>query len=44
MSEDELIWIMAAESLRKHLIEELDHAFPDEVEAYREIRAASAAG
>ncbi|KAL3630065.1 Mediator of RNA polymerase II transcription subunit 10b [Castilleja foliolosa] len=30
-------------SLRKHLLEELEHAFPDEVEAYREIRAASAA-
>ncbi|GER30002.1 mediator of RNA polymerase II transcription subunit [Striga asiatica] len=30
-------------SLRKHLLEELEQAFPDEVDAYREIRAASAA-
>ncbi|XP_077232935.1 mediator of RNA polymerase II transcription subunit 10b-like [Tasmannia lanceolata] len=29
--------------LRKHLLEELEQAFPDEVEAYREIRATSAA-
>lgn len=30
-------------ALRKHLLEELEQAFPDEVEDYREIRAASAA-
>ncbi|KAJ4957102.1 hypothetical protein NE237_013885 [Protea cynaroides] len=30
-------------SLRKHLLEELEQAFPDDVEAYREIRATSAA-
>ncbi|KAL3649614.1 Mediator of RNA polymerase II transcription subunit 10b [Castilleja foliolosa] len=30
-------------SLRNHLLEELEQAFPDEVEAYREIRAESAA-
>ncbi|EPS62420.1 hypothetical protein M569_12371 [Genlisea aurea] len=30
-------------SLRRHLLEELEQAFPDEVEAYREIRATSAA-
>ncbi|KAK3228167.1 hypothetical protein Dsin_008029 [Dipteronia sinensis] len=30
-------------SLRKHLLEELEQAFPDEVESYREIRASSAA-
>ncbi|KAL9228082.1 hypothetical protein vseg_003698 [Gypsophila vaccaria] len=30
-------------SLRKHLLEELEQAFPTEVEAYREIRASSAA-
>ncbi|XP_057976654.1 mediator of RNA polymerase II transcription subunit 10b [Malania oleifera] len=30
-------------SLRKHLLEELEQAFPDEVESYREIRATSAA-
>lgn len=30
-------------SLRKHLLDELEQAFPDEVESYREIRAASAA-
>lgn len=29
--------------LRRHLLEELEQAFPDEVESYREIRAASAA-
>ncbi|KAK9926411.1 hypothetical protein M0R45_023643 [Rubus argutus] len=29
-------------SLRTHLLEELDDAFPDEVESYREIRTASA--
>ena len=33
----------AFKGLRKHLLEELDQAFPDEVEAYREIRATSAA-
>ncbi|XVF10312.1 hypothetical protein REPUB_Repub07fG0171900 [Reevesia pubescens] len=30
-------------SLRKHLLEELEQTFPDEVESYREIRASSAA-
>ncbi|KAF5746881.1 mediator of RNA polymerase II transcription subunit 10b [Tripterygium wilfordii] len=29
--------------LRKHLLEELEQVFPDEVESYREIRANSAA-
>ncbi|CAA2956522.1 mediator of RNA polymerase II transcription subunit 10b-like [Olea europaea var. sylvestris] len=29
--------------LRRHLLEELEQTFPDEVEAYRDIRAASAA-
>ncbi|KAF5740397.1 hypothetical protein HS088_TW11G00466 [Tripterygium wilfordii] len=29
--------------LRKHLLEELEQVFPDEVESYREIRASSAA-
>ncbi|CAK9169308.1 unnamed protein product [Ilex paraguariensis] len=33
----------AFKSLRRHLLEELEQAFPDEVEAYREIRATSAA-
>uniref|UniRef100_A0A7N0TQY6 Mediator of RNA polymerase II transcription subunit 10 n=1 Tax=Kalanchoe fedtschenkoi TaxID=63787 RepID=A0A7N0TQY6_KALFE len=33
----------AFKSLRKHLLEELEQAFPDEVESYREIRALSAA-
>uniref|UniRef100_A0A2P2JRH1 Mediator of RNA polymerase II transcription subunit 10 n=1 Tax=Rhizophora mucronata TaxID=61149 RepID=A0A2P2JRH1_RHIMU len=33
----------AFKSLRKHLLEELEQAFPDEVESYREIRAISAA-
>lgn len=33
----------AFKSLRKHLLEELEQAFPDEVEAYRDIRASSAA-
>ncbi|ONM56656.1 Mediator complex subunit 10 CG5057-PA, partial [Zea mays] len=32
-----------APSLRKHLLEELEQAFPEDVEAYREIRATSAA-
>uniref|UniRef100_A0A3N7G8T1 Mediator of RNA polymerase II transcription subunit 10 n=1 Tax=Populus trichocarpa TaxID=3694 RepID=A0A3N7G8T1_POPTR len=30
-------------SLRKHLLEELEQTFPDEVESYREIRAVSTA-
>ncbi|OMO79872.1 Mediator complex, subunit Med10 [Corchorus capsularis] len=33
----------AVKSFRKHLLEELEQAFPDEVESYREIRASSAA-
>ncbi|XP_071702802.1 mediator of RNA polymerase II transcription subunit 10b-like [Rutidosis leptorrhynchoides] len=33
----------AFKALRKHLLEELEQAFPDEVEDYREIRASSAA-
>ncbi|XP_073133122.1 mediator of RNA polymerase II transcription subunit 10b-like [Henckelia pumila] len=33
----------AYKGLRRHLLEELDQTFPDEVEAYREIRATSAA-
>ncbi|KAJ0105480.1 mediator of RNA polymerase II transcription subunit 10b-like [Pistacia vera] len=33
----------AFKSLRKHLLEELEQTFPDEIEAYREIRASSAA-
>ncbi|XP_037415238.1 mediator of RNA polymerase II transcription subunit 10b-like isoform X2 [Triticum dicoccoides] len=33
----------AFKSLRKHLLEELEEAFPDDVEAYRQIRATSAA-
>ncbi|KAE8783411.1 mediator of RNA polymerase II transcription subunit 10b-like [Hordeum vulgare] len=33
----------ALKSLRKHLLEELEEAFPDDVEAYRQIRATSAA-
>ncbi|KAJ7979703.1 Mediator of RNA polymerase II transcription subunit 10 [Quillaja saponaria] len=33
----------AFKSLRKHLLEELEQTFPDDVESYREIRAASAA-
>ncbi|KAK1438564.1 hypothetical protein QVD17_04373 [Tagetes erecta] len=33
----------AFKALRRHLLEELEQAFPDEVEDYREIRAASAA-
>ncbi|KAE8808998.1 Mediator of RNA polymerase II transcription subunit 10 [Hordeum vulgare] len=32
----------AFKSLRKHLLEELEEAFPDDVEAYRQIRATSA--
>ncbi|KAL1222741.1 Mediator of RNA polymerase II transcription subunit 10b [Cardamine amara subsp. amara] len=33
----------AFKGLRKHLLEELDQTFPDEVDMYREIRATSAA-
>ncbi|KAI3950607.1 hypothetical protein MKX01_040587 [Papaver californicum] len=33
----------AFKGLRRHILEELEEAFPDEVEAYREIRATSAA-
>ncbi|KAL0446532.1 UNVERIFIED_CONTAM: Mediator of RNA polymerase II transcription subunitb [Sesamum latifolium] len=33
----------AFKGMRRHLLEELEQAFPDEVETYREIRAASAA-
>ncbi|XP_048319952.2 mediator of RNA polymerase II transcription subunit 10b [Ziziphus jujuba] len=33
----------AFKSLRNHLLEELEQTFPDEVESYREMRAASAA-
>ncbi|CAM8986695.1 unnamed protein product [Rhodiola kirilowii] len=33
----------ALKGFRKHLLEELEEAFPDEVESYREIRALSAA-
>ncbi|KAH7864073.1 hypothetical protein Vadar_025406 [Vaccinium darrowii] len=33
----------AFKGFRKHLLEELEQAFPDEVESYREIRASSAA-
>ncbi|KAG6781230.1 hypothetical protein POTOM_014121 [Populus tomentosa] len=33
----------AFKSVRKHLLEELEQTFPDEVESYREIRAMSAA-
>ncbi|KAK9145756.1 hypothetical protein Sjap_005659 [Stephania japonica] len=33
----------AFKGLRRHLLEELEQAFPDEVESYREIRASSAA-
>ncbi|ONM23021.1 Mediator complex subunit 10 CG5057-PA [Zea mays] len=33
----------AFKGLRKHLLEELEQAFPEDVEAYREIRATSAA-
>ncbi|XP_040990633.1 mediator of RNA polymerase II transcription subunit 10b-like [Juglans microcarpa x Juglans regia] len=33
----------AFKGLHRHLLEELEQAFPDEVESYREIRAASAA-
>ncbi|KAF3434191.1 hypothetical protein FNV43_RR25294 [Rhamnella rubrinervis] len=33
----------AFKNLRNHLLEELEQTFPDEVESYRDIRAASAA-
>ncbi|KAK3129639.1 hypothetical protein QOZ80_6BG0482650 [Eleusine coracana subsp. coracana] len=33
----------AFKSLRKHLLEELEEAFPEDVEGYREIRATAAA-
>ncbi|XP_039046593.1 mediator of RNA polymerase II transcription subunit 10b-like isoform X1 [Hibiscus syriacus] len=33
----------AFKSLRKHLLEELEQTFPDEVESYREIRTSAAA-
>ncbi|GFS44482.1 mediator complex, subunit Med10 [Actinidia rufa] len=33
----------AFKGLRRHLLEELEQAFPDEVESYREIRTTSAA-
>ncbi|RWR80814.1 mediator of RNA polymerase II transcription subunit 10b-like protein [Cinnamomum micranthum f. kanehirae] len=33
----------AFKSMRKHLLEELEQTFPEEVEAYRDIRATSAA-
>lgn len=33
----------AFKSFRKHLLEELEQTFPDDVESYREIRASSAA-
>ncbi|KAG9142870.1 hypothetical protein Leryth_005615 [Lithospermum erythrorhizon] len=33
----------AFKALRKHLLEDLEEAFPEEVEAYRDIRASSAA-
>ncbi|KAK1403688.1 Mediator of RNA polymerase II transcription subunit 10 [Heracleum sosnowskyi] len=33
----------AFKSFRKHLLEELDQSFPDEVESYRDMRSASAA-
>ncbi|GLT71910.1 hypothetical protein SLA2020_438940 [Shorea laevis] len=33
----------AFKGFRRHLLEELEQTFPDEVESYREIRAASAA-
>ena len=29
--------------LRKHLLEDLDQVFPEEIESYREIRASAAA-
>lgn len=34
---------LLSQGLRGHLLEGLEQAFPEEVEAYREIRAASAA-
>ncbi|CAN1255660.1 Mediator of RNA polymerase II transcription subunit 10b, partial [Linum perenne] len=33
----------AFKALRKNLLDELEQAFPDEIESYREIRAISAA-
>eukprot|EP01018_Ginkgo_biloba_P006547 Gb_36353 [translate_table: standard] len=38
-----LLTFLMQENLRKNLLEELEQAFPEEVEAYRELRAASAA-
>ena len=38
-----ILSICFSQSLRKHLLEELEEAFPDDVEAYRQIRATSAA-
>jgi hypothetical protein len=35
--------IVLFQSLRKHLLEELEQAFPEDVEAYREMRATAAA-
>ena len=35
--------VLFFQGLRRHLLEELEQTFPDEVESYREIRAASAA-
>lgn len=35
--------LLLSQGLRGHLLEELEQAFPEEVEAYRDIRAASAA-
>ncbi|KAF8413386.1 hypothetical protein HHK36_001367 [Tetracentron sinense] len=35
--------VLSAQSQHRHLLEELGQAFPDEVEAYWEIRATSAA-
>lgn len=37
-----ILSICLSQSLRKHLLEELEEAFPDDVEAYRQIRATSA--
>ncbi|KAK1258445.1 Mediator of RNA polymerase II transcription subunit 10b [Acorus gramineus] len=34
----------AFKSLQKHLLEELEQTFPDEIESYRDVRALSAAG
>lgn len=35
--------LVCFQSLRKHLLDELEQAFPEDVEQYREIRATSAA-